>query len=381
MSSTNPLTSHLSTRRTVLAGAGAIAAGGVTSSRLVGSVSAQDATPEGQATPMLSGGVAVDPQMQLILDALTDFEAPPVEEVSPQIARNLPSVATATIQVLSDQGKPAYEEVGDISHILIPGPEGDIVARVYTPLDAEDFPLPVSVYFHGGGFVIANLDTYDSSCRAIANAAGCLVVSVAYRQAPEAPYPAAVDDAYAATQYIIENAGLINGDPERVAVVGESAGGNLAAVVSLLARDQGGSSPIHQVLVYPVATFAPEGDATQSIEQFSDAMPLNAAMLEWFGSYYLTDPTIASSDPYVSPAIADLTGLPPATVILAEIDPLHDQGEIFAQQLTDAGVDTTVTTYEGVTHEFFGTGAVVDKANDAVDEAATALRAAFGTDS
>ena len=329
---------------------------------------------------MLSGGVAVDPQMQLILDVLVEGEAPPVESVSPQIARNLPSAATATIQVLSDQGEPAYEEVGDISHIVIPASGGDIVARVYTPLDAEDFPLPVSVYFHGGGFVIANLDTYDSSCRAIANAAGCLVVSVAYRQAPEAPYPAAVNDAYDATQYIIENAGLINGDPERVAVVGESAGGNLAAVVSLLARDQGGVAPIHQVLVYPVATFAPEGDATQSIEQFSDAVPLNAAMLEWFGSYYLTDPTIATSDPYVSPAIADLTGLPPATVILAEIDPLHDQGEIFAQQLTDAGVDTTVTTYEGVTHEFFGTGAVVDKANDAVDEVATALRAVFGTD-
>ncbi len=376
----NIVGNHSSSRRSLIAGAGAIAAGGFVAGRLPAAVSAQDATPEGQATPMLSGGVEVDPQMQLILDVLVESEAPPIESVSPQIARNLPSVATATIQVLSDQGKPAYEEVGDISHILIPGPEGDIVARVYTPLDAEDGPLPVSVYYHGGGFVIANLDTYDSSCRAIANAAGCLVVSVAYRQAPESPYPAPVNDSYAALQYVIENAGLINGDPDRVAVVGESAGGNLAAVVSLLARDQGGASPIHQVLVYPVATFAPEGDATQSIDQFSDAVPLNAAMLEWFGSYYLTDPTIATSDPYVSPAIADLTGLPPATVILAEIDPLHDQGEIFAQQLQDAGVETTVTTYEGVTHEFFGTGAVVDKANDAVAEAAAALRSAFGTD-
>ena len=380
MPRSNPIIDRLSTRRTVLAGAGAMAAGGLVASQSSGSVSAQDATPEGQATPMLSGGVEVDPQMQLILDVLVENDAPPIEEVSPQIARNLPSAATATIQVLSDQGEPAYEEVGDISHILIPGPAGDIVARVYAPLEAEDGPLPVSVYFHGGGFVIANLDTYDASCRALANAAGCLVVSVAFRQAPENPYPAAVDDSYAALQYVIENAGLINGDPERVAVVGESAGGNLAAVVSLLARDQGGSTPIHQVLVYPVATFAPEGDATQSIEQFVDAVPLNSAMLEWFGSYYLTDPTLATSDPYVSPAIADLTGLPPATVILAEIDPLHDQGEIFAQQLTDAGVETTVTTYEGVTHEFFGTGAVVDKAKDAVDEAATALRAAFGTD-
>ncbi len=373
------LTDHPSTRRSMLAGTGAIAAGGVVASRFPAAVSAQDATPAGQATPMLSGGVEVDPQMQLVLDALVAFEAPPIEAVTPQIARNLPSAATATIQVLSDQGEPAYEAVGDISHILIPGPDGDIVARVYSPLEPEEDVLPVAVYFHGGGFVIANLDTYDSSCRALANAAGCLVVSIAYRLAPEAPYPAAVDDSYAALQYIIANAGLINGDPERVAVVGESAGGNLAAVVSLLARDQGGSAPIHQVLVYPVATFAPEGDQAQSVTQFSDAVPLNAAMLEWFGSYYLSDPSLAMSDPYVSPAIADLTGLPPATVILAEIDPLHDQGEIFAQQLTDAGVETTVTTYAGVTHEFFGTGAVVDKAVEAVTEAATALRSAFGT--
>lgn len=134
------------------------------------------------------------------------------------------------------------------------------------------------------------------------------------------------------------------------------------------------------MLVYPVATFAPEGNATQSIAQFVDAVPLNSPMLEWFASYYLPDPSIASTDPSVSPAIADLTGLPPATVILAEIDPLHDQGEIYAQQLTDVGVDTTVTTYDGVTHEFFGTGAVVDKANDAVAGAADGLRGAFGTD-
>ncbi len=373
------LTSHATNRRNVVAGAGAIAAGGLLASRFTGTASAQDATPAGEATPMVSGGVPLDPQMQQIVDTLVSYEAPPIESVSPQIARNLPSATTATIEVLSAQGEPAFEEIGDISHILIPGPAGDIVARVYAPVGAGDEPLPVAVYYHGGGFVIANLDTYDPSCRAIANAAGCLVVSVAYRQAPEAPYPAAVDDSYAALQYVIENAGLINGDPERVAVVGESAGGNLAAVVSLLARDLGGVLPVHQVLVYPVATFAPEGEQTESIEQFVDAVPLNSAMLEWFGSYYLPDPSIATSDPYVSPAIADLTGLPPATVILAEIDPLFSQGEIFAQQLTDAGVETTVTTYEGVTHEFFGTGAVVDKAAEAVEEAATALRSAFGT--
>ena len=375
------LITHSTSRRMVLAGAGAFAAGGLAASQLTRGVSAQDATPAGEATPMLSGGVPVDPQMQAVLDVLMATDSPPIESVTPFIARNLPSAQSSALQLLSMRGEPGYEEVEDIDHILIPGPAGDILARIYKPLDAGDAPYPVVVYFHGGGFVIANLDTYDASCRAVANAAGALVVSVAYREAPEAPYPAAADDAYAALQYVAANAGTFNGDPDRVAVLGESAGGNLAAVVSLLARDQGGVAPIHQVLVYPVATFAPEGDQTQSIDQFADAAPLNAAMLEWFGSYYLTDPSAAGTDPYVSPAIADLTGLPPATVILAEIDPLHDQGEVFAQQLTDAGVDTTVTTYEGVTHEFFGLGLVVDKAVQAVDEAATALRAAFGTDS
>lgn len=373
------LVARAASRRTVVAGA-AVAGGGLVASRFAPGASAQDATPDPDGTPLPQDGVRVDPQMQLIIDKLRSYDAPPVQNVEPFIARNLPTAATATADVLADQGLPSVEAVGDIDHILIPGPAGDIVARVYTPIDAGDGPLPVAVYYHGGGFVIATLDTYDASCRAVANAAGCLVVSVAYRQAPEAPYPAAIDDSYAAFQYLAENAGTINGDPDRVAIIGESAGGNIATVVSLLARDQGGIAPIHQVLVYPVATFAPEGDQTQSIEQFVDAVPLNSPMLEWFGSYYLPDPSVATTDPYVSPAIADLTGLPPATVILAEIDPLFSQGEIYAQQLTDAGVETTVTTYEGVTHEFFGTGAVVDKAAEAVAEAAAALRAAFGTD-
>ncbi len=368
-------------RRRVLAGTGVAVAGGLIATRFapVGRAQTEDATPGAGATPELSGGVQVDLQMQQLLDALAATDAPPIENVTPQIARNLPSISSATLAVTAANGEPGEEEIGGISHILVPGEAGDLVARVYTPVNAVDGPLPVAVYFHGGGFVIADLDTYDASCRALANASGALVVSVAYRQAPENPYPAAANDAYAATQWIIENAGQINGDPERVAVVGESAGGNLATVVCLLARDLGGALPIHQVLVYPVATFAPSGDQTQSIDQFGDAAPLNAAMLEWFGSYYLTDTAVAGSDPYVSPAIADLTGLPPATVILAEIDPLHSQGEIYAQQLTDAGIETTVTTYEGVTHEFFGTGAVVDKAVEAVEEAAGRLREAFGT--
>ena len=339
-----------------------------------------EATPgaSGAATPAAAGPTP-DAQMQEVLDALATFEAPPIEEVTPHIARNLPSFANALRAVVAERGLPAEEPVGGIDHLLIPGPEGEILARIYRPAGVEGDALPVLVYFHGGGFVIANLDTYDASCRALTNAAGCIVASIAYRQAPENPFPAPVDDAYAATQFMMTNAGDIGGDPARVAVAGESVGGNLAAVVSLRARDEGAPLPVHQLLVYPVTTFAPEGDAAVTIEQFADAKPLNAPMLEWFGSHYLPDPALAS-DPMVSPLNAtELGGVPPATVILAEIDPLQSQGAVYAQALIDAGVDTTMTLYQGVTHEFFGMGAVVDKADEAVAEAATRLKAAFGS--
>jgi len=340
---------------------------------------AQDATPG--ATPASNtstiGGVSVDPQMQEVLDALTSFNAPPIESTTPFNARNLPAFSNAVQQVLADRGEPALEPIGGVEHILVPGAEGDIVVRVYRPAQADDGPLPLLVYFHGGGFVIANLDVYDAAPRALANAAGCIVASVAYRLAPEAPFPCPVDDAYAATQFLFANAATIGADPARIAVGGESAGGNLATVVSILARDQGGIAPLHQLLVYPVATFAPAGEAAESVTQFGDARPLNAAALQWFGSYYLPDPALAA-DPSVSPLdSADLAGLPPATIILAEIDPLQSQGRLYGEALQAAGVEATVTLYEGVTHEFFGMGAVVDKAADAVAEAAEALQAAF----
>lgn len=343
------------------------------------SVKAQDATPE--ATPGVAvqpGGAEVDPQMQEVLDALASFDAPELSEVTPQVGRELPSFADAVQQVLADRGEAGQEAVGDIRHVLVPGPEGnDLLARLYYPKDAPSGLLPVAVYFHGGGFVIASINTYDASCRAIANAAGCIVASIAYRPAPENPFPTAVDDAYAATQYFLSTAGEVGGDPERVAVVGESAGGNLATVVCQTAKDAGDPMPIHQVLVYPVATFAPTGEAAESIETFANAMPLNAAALEWFGSYYLPNPDDAN-DPSASPLnAADLSGLPPATIIQAEIDPLQSQGTVYAQALEDAGVDVTRTLYKGVTHEFFGMGALVDKAAEAVAVVAGRLQEAF----
>lgn len=315
-----------------------------------------------------------DVQMQAVLDELAAFNAPPIEQLSPENARNNPSAADAVVGVLAKQGRPAVEMVGDVSHQLIPGPEGDLLARVYLPQGQG--PFPVLVYFHGGGWVIANLDTYDASCRALTNAANCMVVSVAYRQAPEYKFPAAAEDAYAATQWVMANAAQLKGDPSRVAVGGESAGGNLAAVTCLMARDRGGSSmPVHQMLVYPVTNYAFD---TPSYQENANAQPLSRAGMQWFWGHYLNSEA-EGSNPYASPLRAEnLQGLPPATVITADIDPLRSEGQAYAQRLSEAGIAVGATNYTNVTHEFFGMGAVVDKAKQAVSEAATGLRSGFG---
>ena len=313
-----------------------------------------------------------DAQMKAVLDELASFNAPPIEKLSPMNARNSPTVTNAVMGLLAKRGKAAVEMVGDISHQLIPGPGGDLLARIYKPRGKG--PFPVLVYFHGGGWVIATIDTYDSSCRALANAANCMVVSVAYRQAPENKFPAAAEDAYAATQWVMSNAAQLNGDPKRVAVGGESAGGNLAAVTCLMARDKKGLMPVHQMLIYPVTNYAFD---TPSYQENANAKPLNRAMMMWFWNHYLKS-AADGSNPYASPLRAEnFRNLPPATVITAEIDPLRSEGQAYAQQLQKAGVSVKATNYNGVTHEFFGAGAVVDKAKQAVREAATGLRSGF----
>jgi acetyl esterase len=335
---------------------------------------AQGATPAG--APMM-GGVAVDPQLQEVLDVLASFNNPPIEQTTPDVARNLPSFANALAIVEQQKGVVTAPKVA-IQGMAVPGSAGDIPCRMYKPSSvAAGSAMPVVVYFHGGGFVIANLDTYEHSCLAIADMAQCLVVSVGYRQAPEHPFTAAVDDAYAVTQYVLSNANKMGGDASKVAVLGESAGGNLATVVCLKAKDEGGKMPIHQVLVFPITTYDPTGDQTASITQFADAKPLNSAMLDWFKKYYLPKAADAQNA-YSSPLLApDLGGLPPATVIQAEIDPLQSQGTAYANALKAAGVTTSATIYNGMTHEFFGMGTVVDKAKQAEMDAAQALMTAF----
>lgn len=327
-------------------------------------------------SPLLTRSVEAastpDAQMKVVLDELAAFNAPPIEKQSPMNARNNPTVADAVIGVLAKRGKPALEIVGDVSHQLIPGPGGDLLARIYKP--KGNGPFPTLVYFHGGGWVIATLDTYDASCRALTNAANCMVVSVAYRQAPEHKFPAAAEDAYAATQWVISNATQLNGDPNRVAVGGESAGGNLAAVTCLMARDRKGKMPVHQMLIYPVTNYAFD---TPSYQENANAKPLNRAMMRWFWGHYLKNES-DGSNPYASPLRAEsLRSLPPATVITAEIDPLRSEGQAYAQRLREAGSVVRATNYNALAHEFFGAGAVVNKAKQAVSEAAAGLRSGF----
>ncbi|MCC7368934.1 MAG: alpha/beta hydrolase fold domain-containing protein [Chloroflexi bacterium] len=313
-------------------------------------------------------------QMREVIEAHQKTPVPSVENLPAKVARMGPTPATAAAAVAKKRGlATAPEAIGFVEDIKIPAPSGDLPARIYTP-DGTG-PFPVLVYFHGGGWVLADLDTYDASARALTNAARCIVVSVHYRQAPEHKFPAAAEDADFAFQWAQRNAASFKGDPNRVAVGGESAGGNLATGVALQARERGGPMPIHQLLVYPVTVHAFD---SPSYQQYADAQPLNAPMMHWFWEQYLENDADGQS-PLASPLLAaDLSGLPPATVILAEIDPLRSEGEAYAARLQQAGVPTTVTIYPGVTHEFFGMTAVVDEAKRAVAEAAAGLTESFG---
>lgn len=315
-----------------------------------------------------------DPQMEAVLDAFAAFNAPAPNTVPVETARRGPTPADAVKTVLIAQGKdPAPQAVGTVRDLMIPGPAGDIEARCYVP--EGQGPFPVLVYFHGGGWVIADLDTYDSSARALSVAAGCIVVSSHYRQAPEHPYPAAHEDAVAATRWVMHHAAELGGDPDRVAIAGESAGGNLATTTCLEFVQQGWPTPIHQLLVYPVVDAAFD---TPSYVEHAQAKPLNRDMMMWFWDNYVPD-TSMRREWHASPLHADLAGLPPATIVLAEIDPLRSEGEAYADRLRDAGVDVRLQRFDGVTHEFFGMGAALDKAKDAVEFAAARLRDRFET--
>ena len=264
------------------------------------------------------------------------------------------------------------QEVARLENRTIPGPGGPIPIRVYWPETGRI--LPVFVYFHGGGWVFGNMDSVDRPCRVLANAAKCIVVNVDYRLAPEYKFPAAVEDAFAAVQHVAEHAGEFGADPGRIAVGGDSAGGNLAAVVCLMARDQGGPPIAFQLLVYPVTDY---DDAGPSLREYGEGHLLTRAMIPYFWGHYVSGPDQAR-EPLASPLQAKSLGsLPPAMVITAECDPIRDQGEAYARRLRESGVPVTLKRYEGAIHVFFQMAGAIDAGKQAQADAAAALRQAL----
>jgi acetyl esterase len=314
----------------------------------------------------------LDADMREVLTAFQALNPRELDTLQPEAARKQPTLGDAARKVLQDKNRSTDPvPVAEIREIGIPAPSGAVPARVYKP-DGDE-PLPVIVYFHGGGWVIGNVDSYDSSARALADGAKAIVVSSHYRQAPEHPFPAAAEDAYAVTQWVMKNAQGLGGDPARVAVAGESAGGYLAAVSCVMARDRGGMMPVHQLLVYPVTGTSMD---TESYREFAEAKPLNKRAMEWFFAQSMGKARGASS-PYADLRAVDTKGLPPATIITAQVDPLASDGELYAEKLRKSGIAVEFREYAGVTHEFFGLAEVLDDARAAQRFAADRLEASF----
>jgi len=305
----------------------------------------------------------LDPKAKALIDMMAQMPLPPWSELN-----------AVTFRAMMDAGRfpPPDLPLAEIVNTTIPGPAGPIGARIYRASLAPN--QPVIVYFHGGGFVIGNLESHDGTCRRLSHGIGCTVVSVDYRLAPEHVYPAAVDDSFAATEWVAEHADVLKIDKARIAVAGDSAGGNLAAVVAIVARDRGGPAICHQLLTYPVTDMAFK---SESYTSNGTGYFLTKDMMAWFGLQYV--PTGHDiEDPLLSPLYhKNLSGLPPATVITAEYDPLRDEGESYAQKLRDAGVPTKLVRYDGVFHGFFSMNGAVDQADDAHAFAAGELKKAF----
>jgi acetyl esterase len=311
---------------------------------------------------------ALDPQVAEFLRQAEREPEPPLAELTPAEARE-----TFSRNIIDVWVTKSPDPVARVESRAIPGPEGEIPLRVYTP--EGEGPFPILLFIHGGGWVICSLDTHDTLCRALCMGAGCLVVSVDYRLAPEHKYPAAVHDVYAALEWVAAHGGELGGDPARIAVGGDSAGGNLSAALALLARDRGGPALVYQLLLYPVANaYAMD---TLSYRDYAEGYMLLKSDMLWYRNHYLAQRE-DGLEPYASPLLCpDLGGLPPAHVITAEYDVLRDEGEAYARRLREAGNAVTCTRYNGLIHGFMSMDGLLDKAGAAIAEAAEVLRAAF----
>lgn len=317
----------------------------------------------------------LDPDMRNVVTLYDNIRGLALDQLTPQDARQQFSPQDAAKMIARSSGvarRPT--QLGKIvDGMTIPGPDGNMIPiRMYYPEGAG--PFPVIVYYHGGGFVVATIDTYDESARALSVEAKAIVVSVEYRKAPEAPFPAALQDAITAYRWVSNNIAAYNGMPSELAVAGESAGGNLATEVALAARDGQVPMPKHELLVYP--------ETTSNVRQISDMqytntlLPLYTSLIQYFDRQYAPNPSDANN-PQLAPINANLKGLPPTTILAAEEDPLVSDGQVYYNALRLAGVPVTYRLYTGVTHEFFGMGAVVAKARAAEAFGAAQIAASF----
>ena len=311
----------------------------------------------------------LDPQIAAVLDAAKKANLPELWQLTPEDARA--EYLRRTNRLKADVDIHRYEDRE------IEGPGGGIPIRIYTPRELSPKErLPALVWYHGGGYVIGDLDTHDWACRALANETDCIVVAVDYRLAPEHKFPAAVEDCYAAVKWVANNASQIHADAARIAVGGDSAGGNLATVVSILARDDGSPNICFQLLVYPVTAPEPE---TKSHHAFAEGYLLTRKTITWFFTHYLRSPKDTKDFRYAPLEADDLSSLPPALIIVAGYDPLRDEGVEYAEAMIHAGNRVRLSNYEGMVHGFFLMGGVVDASRHAVSESAAMLRDAFAS--
>ncbi len=313
--------------------------------------------------------VPLDPELAALLQAVPPFDP-----------ARLATIPVAEYRALMKAGVlapgPSPEVVASVVDTTMPGPGGELPLRIYTP-DAEG-PLGVALFFHGSGFVICDLDTHDHECRVLANRAGVIVVSVDYRLAPEHRFPAAVDDGLAALAWVAGHAVALGGDPDRVALAGDSAGGNIAAVVAQQARETRAPAVAFQLLVYPVTDLRM---STQSFADNATGYGLSTETMRWYVEQYVRSHADVL-DPRGSPLLApDLSGLPPAFVAVCEYDPLRDEGKQYAHRMRDAGVDVTLRRYDGAIHGIFQMSRFTQIGARILDDCADALRRAIGAPS
>ena len=325
------------------------------------------------AGPAPAWGTTILPEMQVVMEKLATLGGKPIETLTAEEARLQPTPADAVMAVMKDNNMPIPTALCDTMSKDIPVTGGTTHVHIYTPQKGTA-PFPVIVYYHGGGFVIADVDVYHGSTQGLCEMTGAIVVSVEYPKGPEHKFPMAHTVAFDAYKWVLKNADSFKGDASKIALVGESAGGNLATNVSIMARDKKMQMPLYQVLVYPVAN---NDMNSESYVKYANAKPLSKPIMAWFVKNYLTS-TAQSADPRISLVKANLKGLPKTLIIGAEIDPLQTEGKLLSDKLKEVDVETDYELYNGVAHEFFGMALVVPEAKKAQELASKKLKNAFG---